>query len=103
MLEVWTKGVVRAAPHRVKNVSSFNRLSAPFFFDPNFDCKIVPLNITFSEDGKQAQASLSNDTTVQFATSNPSIKDLHFPLKYGDYILRKVLNNFPELEKTALQ
>jgi isopenicillin N synthase-like dioxygenase len=33
----------KATPHRVKNSSPVNRLSAPFFFDPNFKCLVSPL------------------------------------------------------------
>ncbi|KJE94611.1 2OG-Fe(II) oxygenase [Capsaspora owczarzaki ATCC 30864] len=103
MLEVWTKGVVRAAPHRVKNVSNVNRITAPFFFDPNFDCMINPLDITFSDDGKTATAVTAKDTDLSSLTTNPSIRSLTFPLRYGDYILKKVQNNFPELEQMSLK
>ena len=43
MLEMWTNGAYKATLHRVKNVSDQDRLSAPFFFDPAFDCIIQPM------------------------------------------------------------
>eukprot|EP00698_Gefionella_okellyi_P007872 TRINITY_DN1926_c0_g2_i1.p1 TRINITY_DN1926_c0_g2~~TRINITY_DN1926_c0_g2_i1.p1 ORF type:complete len:330 (+),score=60.58 TRINITY_DN1926_c0_g2_i1:126-1115(+) len=81
MLEIWTCGLYRATPHRVRNVSDSDRLSAPFFFDPNFECLVSPLT-QFA-----AQASVPIDRP---------------PIKYGDYILAKVLRVFPELKKDAI-
>lgn len=37
MLELWTHGFYRATPHRVRNKADNDRLSMPFFFDPNWD------------------------------------------------------------------
>jgi len=75
MLEIWVGGKYKSTPHRVKNTSSINRLSAPFFFDPCFDCVIQP-------------------TPKENATENQPWSK---PFPYGDYIHNKVLNNFPEL------
>ncbi len=69
----------KATPHRVKNSSDTDRLSAPFFFDPNFKCLVSPLAVESSS-----------------ATANQT------PILYGQYILNKVLNNFPELQQSAL-
>jgi len=81
MLEIWTCGLYRATPHRVRNVSDRDRLSAPFFFDPSFDCVVSPLN--------------------QFAAEAVTPIERP-PFKYGDYILSKVLRVFPELKKDAI-
>jgi isopenicillin N synthase-like dioxygenase len=37
MLELWTHGYYRATPHRVRNKAGSDRISMPFFFDPNWD------------------------------------------------------------------
>jgi hypothetical protein len=34
-----------STPHRVKNVSGRDRLSFPFFFDPNFNAELHPIEI----------------------------------------------------------
>jgi isopenicillin N synthase-like dioxygenase len=40
-LETWTYGVYKATPHRV--VASSERVSIPFFFDPNLDAVVRPI------------------------------------------------------------
>ena len=77
----------RAAPHRVLNVTGHNRMSIPFFFDPNFDCVVSPLQ-DFSFQGEAP--CLDSEEERQ-------------PFKYGDYILSKVLKVFPGLEKNAVK
>jgi len=75
-LDIWTGGKYKATVHRVKNIANISRLSAPFFFDPSFDCIIEP-------------------PQVETDSSSPWTK----PFKYGSYIHNKVLRNFPELAK----
>jgi isopenicillin N synthase-like dioxygenase len=82
MLERWTCGKYKATPHRVKNVTTSDRLSAPFFFDPNFECIVTPLS--------------------EFAATEEE-KNKWEPIKYGDYILAKVFAVFPELRADALK
>lgn len=40
MLEKMTGGVLRSTPHRVRNPASSDRISFPFFFDPDFDALV---------------------------------------------------------------
>jgi len=75
MFQIWTGGLYKATPHRAKNTTLRNRLSAPFFFDPGFESIITPLG------------------NGQFASDSPWNK----PFRYGDYIHNKVLRNFPDL------
>ncbi|KAL9644959.1 hypothetical protein ABK040_004452 [Willaertia magna] len=82
MLERWTCSRYKAAPHRVRNLSSEDRLSAPFFFDPNFECIVTPLE----------ELALNEEDKKKFP-----------PIKYGDYILAKVFAVFPELKENAVK
>ena len=43
MLERLTRGIYRSTPHRVLNKSPRDRLSFPFFFDPSFDARMLPV------------------------------------------------------------
>ncbi|MDP3491700.1 MAG: 2-oxoglutarate and iron-dependent oxygenase domain-containing protein [Hyphomonadaceae bacterium] len=85
MLDRLTGGVYRSTPHRVLNVSGRSRLSFPFFFDPAFDTRIVPL------PGRTA----NNDSVERWDKAN-----LHdFTGTYGDYLLGKVGKVFPDLAR----
>jgi isopenicillin N synthase-like dioxygenase len=41
MMEMWTDGLVRATPHRVKGGAA-ERLSVPLFFNPSFETNVAP-------------------------------------------------------------
>lgn len=85
MLDRLTGGVYRSTPHRVLNVSGRSRLSFPFFFDPGFDARVVPL------PGAAAQ----DDSAQRWDKAN-----LHeFTGTYGDYLLGKVGKVFPDLAR----
>ena len=45
MLDRMTKGLYRSTPHRVRNAGESGRLSFPFFFDPDFDARIEPIDL----------------------------------------------------------
>lgn len=86
MLDRLTAGHYRSTPHRVKNASGKERLSFPFFFDPDWDAQIEPL------------PNRSVDAVPRWDE-----KDLHaWSGKYGDYLLEKVSKVFPELGKEHL-
>ena len=100
-LERWTNGLYRATPHRVRNTSGHDRLSAPFFFDPNFHTLIEPLPmdlITAASKLKSADGSVFN------RGSDPE-RWAYLPHKfmYGEYFLSKVSKVFPDLAAEALQ
>lgn len=43
MLEVWTHGLYKSTPHRVRNKGSGDRLSFPLFMDPNWFSSLEPI------------------------------------------------------------
>ena len=50
MTERWTNGLFRSTRHRVVNKSGTERFSAPFFYEPNFDCLVKVFQSCVSED-----------------------------------------------------
>jgi isopenicillin N synthase-like dioxygenase len=86
MLERMTGGLYRSTPHRVRNTSDRDRLSFPFFFDPNYDAPIRPI------DGV-APSSVPRDLAERW--DNASVHD--FSGTYGEYVLGKVAKVFPDL------
>jgi isopenicillin N synthase-like dioxygenase len=89
MLDRMTGGLYRSTPHRVRNPREQNRLSFPFFFDPNFNAKVHPIemNIKLPDDKQERwdKASVHEFTGT-----------------YGEYLLGKVSRVFPELRKEVL-
>ena len=91
MLDRMTAGQYRSTPHRVQNVTRRDRLSFPFFFDPNFDAAIKPVV------GADA-ALVSDDRGARW--DHASVHE--FEGTYGDYILAKVSKVFPQLRRSVL-
>lgn len=91
MLDRMTGGLYRSTPHRVKNLAKRDRLSFPFFFDPNFNAEIKPIELGGSrvvnddKDERWDKASVHNWNGT-----------------YGDYVLSKVSKVFPELRRAVL-
>lgn len=89
MLDRMTGGLYRSTPHRVRNTSSGDRLSFPFFFDPNFNAEVKAIQIgTQIDDDRQERW---DKTSVH-----------EFSGTYGDYILSKVSKVFPQLQREVL-
>ncbi|KAF8914947.1 Clavaminate synthase-like protein [Mucidula mucida] len=77
MWEIWSNGLYKSTLHRVVHRSSNYRVSIPFFFEPNFNAHVKTLAAALRlQDGK------TRDTKV------------YEPVVYGDFLLRKVSNNF---------
>jgi isopenicillin N synthase-like dioxygenase len=90
MLDRMTAGLYKSTPHRVQNVTRRDRLSFPFFFDPNFNAAIKPV--------VEVDATLATDDRVT-RWDHASVHD--FEGTYGDYILAKVAKVFPQLRRTV--
>lgn len=84
MLDRMTGGLYRSTPHRVRNESDRGRLSFPFFFDPNFDAEVKPIDPVLR---------VADDKEERWDRS--SIHEFHGT--YGEYLLGKVAKVFPEL------
>ena len=85
MLDRLTGGCYRSTPHRVRNLSGNERLSFPFFFDPDFDAEVPPL-----PGRRRAGAGGPPRWDGQ---------DLRaFTGTYGDYLVGKVAKVFPQLQ-----
>jgi len=92
MLDHMTGGLYRSTPHRVAiNRSGRDRLSFPFFFDPNFFSRIHPIE------------GLVGCLDVDDSTQRWDHANVHaFHGRYGDYLLDKVSKVFPELIQQVL-
>lgn len=91
MLDRMTRGVYRSTPHRVRNPAPRDRLSFPFFFDPNFFAPVQPINLPSGEIAPDDRGSRWDKTSVHV-----------FSGTYGDYLLGKVGKVFPELKARVL-
>lgn len=84
MLDRLTGGYYRSTPHRVRNTSGNERLSFPFFFDPDFHREVPPL---------PGRARLGDDGRPRWDG-----QDLRaFDGTYGEYLVAKVSKVFPLL------
>ena len=89
MLDRLTAGQYRSTPHRVRNPSGRDRLSCPFFFDPNFNAEVAPMALDgVAPDDREERWDRAN--VHQFRGT------------YGDYLLNKVAKVFPQLRREVL-
>jgi isopenicillin N synthase-like dioxygenase len=91
MLDRITAGEYRSTPHRVHNVATRDRLSFPFFFDPNWQALIKPIALP----GTRAVAG---DREERW--DHASVHD--FGGTYGEYVLAKIAKVFPHLFRVTL-
>jgi isopenicillin N synthase-like dioxygenase len=89
MLDRLTGGFYRSTPHRVRNTTGKERLSYPFFFDPDFTAEVPPLPGRARLDGGGHPRWDGADLQTFTGT-------------YGDYLLSKIGKVFPELEAEVL-
>mmetsp|Transcript_15232 Transcript_15232/g.23703 ORF Transcript_15232/g.23703 Transcript_15232/m.23703 type:complete len:326 (-) Transcript_15232:63-1040(-) len=60
MLERWTNGLFRSTVHRVLTSGQNDRYSIPFFYEPNFDCKVECLPICCSPENPPKYSSTTS-------------------------------------------
>lgn len=90
MLDRMTRGLYRSTPHRVRNLAKRDRLSFPFFFDPNFFVEVKPIegiSVDFKDDRHERW---DRDSVHDWSGT------------YGDYLLKKVSKVFPDLRREVL-
>jgi isopenicillin N synthase-like dioxygenase len=90
MLDRLTGGWYRSTPHRVRNASGRDRLSFPFFLDPDFTAEIPPL---------PGRAAVTSGGQARWDGQNLQA----FSGTYGDYLLGKVSKVFPQLRRDVLR
>lgn len=91
MLDRMTGGRYRSTPHRVRNKAGRDRLSFPFFFDPAWDARVRPIDLTDGENPADDAAERWDRSSVHA-----------FHGTYGEYLLGKVGKVFPDLRKSVL-
>ena len=89
MLDRLTGGYYRSTPHRVRNLTGRERLSFPFFFDPDFTAEVPPLPGRARTDAEGRPRWDGADLQAFHGT-------------YGDYLLGKVGKVFPQLREDVL-
>jgi isopenicillin N synthase-like dioxygenase len=88
MLDRMTGGTYRSTPHRVRNVTTRDRLSFPFFFDPHFAARVQPIVVP-------GQPTIVADRRERWDAASVH----EFDGTYGDYVLSKVSKVFPQLRR----
>ena len=91
MLDRLTRGIYRSTPHRVLGSGNRDRLSLAFFFDPNFNAEIRPIE-------ELAAHPIEDDSHQRW--DRAKIHELSGT--YGDYLLGKVSKVFPQLRREVL-
>ncbi len=89
MLDRMTGGRYHSTPHRVSSPTERGRLSFPFFFDPNFNAEVRPIELSGVVRDNQHER-----------WDRQSVHELSGT--YGQYLLGKVSKVFPELERSVL-
>ncbi len=92
MLDRMTGGLYRSTPHLVRNVSGKDRLSFPFFFDPNFKADVRPIELASQPPARDDRDERWDRESVHA-----------FQGTYGEYLMRKIGKVFPALGNRVLK
>lgn len=79
MIERWTNGLWKSTMHRVIHRGDKARISVPFFYEPNFEAVVKPLEKCVERSGREA---------------------MHGGSTYGEHLLTKVFSNFYYSKRT---
>jgi isopenicillin N synthase-like dioxygenase len=94
MLERLTAGRYVSALHRVRNVSTRDRISMPLFLDPSFDAVLARI------EALTPDRSTSNRNRRERRWDNTDLATISGT--YGEYLLNKVSKVFPQLKAKVL-
>ena len=94
MLERLTAGRYVSALHRVRNVSTRDRIAMPLFLDPSFDAVLAPI------EALTPDSSARNRNRRERRWDNTDLATISGT--YGDYLLNKVSKVFPQLKAKVL-
>eukprot|EP00762_Andalucia_godoyi_P005118 ANDGO_03939.mRNA.1 putative iron/ascorbate oxidoreductase DDB_G0283291 len=101
MMETLTSGLYRSTPHCVKNPQPFDRLSYPFFFDPDFNARLSAIPLSPEHLEKAAECRRQSEAAGFRRWDGKSVVSVTGT--YGDYLLHKVGKVFPELAVRQIQ
>jgi isopenicillin N synthase-like dioxygenase len=90
MLDRVTGGRYRSTPHRVRSPRATDRISIPFFFDPDWDAVMEPLPLAGPRPADDADRRWDGASVHSFDGT------------YGEYLLGKVAKVFPELRDAVI-
>lgn len=94
MLQHLTHGVYKATLHRVRNSSGKDRLSFPFFFDPNWTSKLRPIA---TADLDQTLLNAARKDPYRQRWDGLDLSKLNPDTTYGDFVWSKIQHVFPDL------
>ncbi len=77
----------------MRNEGSGDRLSLPFFFDPNWNSTLEPID----RESLPAKDLASVDDEVRERWDGLDLKKLSRKMTYGDFVWSKVKKVFPDL------
>ncbi|KAH8922772.1 Clavaminate synthase-like protein [Atractiella rhizophila] len=77
MWEIWTAGLYKSTTHRVVHRGDNYRISVPFFYEPNFDAKVEPLESLVEKMKAEGKEVEKKEGVV-----------------YGEFLMSKVAGNF---------
>jgi isopenicillin N synthase-like dioxygenase len=90
MLDRVTGGRYRSTPHRVRSPKTRDRISIPFFFDPDWDAVMEELPLPGSRPADDAGRRWDGASVHAFSGT------------YGEYLTAKVARVFPALHDAVL-